>query len=259
MEESDKKLKDQQNEDCSSHIYSSEAISKDISKSESKEHPNSDNKVHVSDDSRETENSKLNIPSETESKDNLSSQPSSDDSSSRKAEIEEALRLKDLGGASYKLKDFHAAVSHYEAAAGLLAPSLPSELAKIHSNLCICFLKLDQPEAAISHADIALKLNPGWGKVLGNRAEAALRLNRYEESFRDFSELEKIDPSLINPSRYIEAKTKSEAEFERKKKEVMGQLKDLGNSLLGKFGMSLDNFNFAPSPNGGYNINFKNN
>ena len=94
---------------------------------------------------------------------------------------------------------------------------------------------------------------------MGNRAEAALRLDRYEESFRDFSELEKIDPSLIDRSRYNEAKMKSEAEFERKKKEVMGQLKDLGNSLLGKFGMSLDNFNFTPSPNGGYNINFKNN
>jgi hypothetical protein len=29
---------------------------------------------------------------------------------------------------------------------------------------------------------------------------------------------------------------------EKKKEEVLGGLKDLGNSILGKFGMSLDNF-----------------
>lgn len=37
-----------------------------------------------------------------------------------------------------------------------------------------------------------------------------------------------------------------------------GKLKDLGNTVLGKFGMSLDNFKAEKDPNtGSYSINFK--
>ena len=37
-----------------------------------------------------------------------------------------------------------------------------------------------------------------------------------------------------------------------------GKLKELGNTVLGKFGMSLDNFKAEKDPNtGSYSINFK--
>jgi hypothetical protein len=42
---------------------------------------------------------------------------------------------------------------------------------------------------------------------------------------------------------------------EKMKEEMMGKLKDLGNSILGRFGMSLDNFKMEKDPNtGGYSI-----
>ena len=37
----------------------------------------------------------------------------------------------------------------------------------------------------------------------------------------------------------------------------MDGLKNIGNSVLGYFGMSLDNFKLEQGPGGGYNISFK--
>lgn len=37
----------------------------------------------------------------------------------------------------------------------------------------------------------------------------------------------------------------------------MDGLKNIGNSILGYFGMSLDNFKLEQGPGGGYNISFK--
>ena len=36
-----------------------------------------------------------------------------------------------------------------------------------------------------------------------------------------------------------------------------GKLKDLGNTVLGKFGMSVDNFKSVKGPDGSYSIQFQ--
>lgn len=42
------------------------------------------------------------------------------------------------------------------------------------------------------------------------------------------------------------------------KTEMLGKLKDLGNNILGKFGMSLDNFKAEKDPSSGsYSIQFQ--
>ncbi len=53
-------------------------------------------------------------------------------------------------------------------------------------------------------------------------------------------------------------KAEQTAKEEKLKEEMMGKLKDMGNSLLGHFGLSVDNFKFDKDPKtGGYNINFQ--
>ena len=55
--------------------------------------------------------------------------------------------------------------------------------------------------------------------------------------------------------------TKLEEErMEKLKVETMGKLKDLGNSILGNFGLSTDNFKFdKDETSGSYNIRFEQN
>lgn len=43
----------------------------------------------------------------------------------------------------------------------------------------------------------------------------------------------------------------------KEKDEMLGKLKDLGNSLLGKFGLNTDMFKFDEQPGGGYNLRFQ--
>ena len=49
---------------------------------------------------------------------------------------------------------------------------------------------------------------------------------------------------------------KKEAE-EKMKKEMMDKLKGLGNTILGKFGMSLDNFKMNQQADGSYSVNYQ--
>lgn len=50
------------------------------------------------------------------------------------------------------------------------------------------------------------------------------------------------------------------ARDEALKEEMMGKLKDMGNSFLGYFGMSLDNFKATKDPtSGSYSISFEQN
>jgi len=44
----------------------------------------------------------------------------------------------------------------------------------------------------------------------------------------------KVDPQFVSKEKYETAKAKASEEFERKKNEVLSQLKGFGNSILGE-------------------------
>ena len=122
-----------------------------------------------------------------------------------------------------------------------------------------------QDQEALQDCTIAILLNPKYTKAYIRRATI------YEQRFRPHSNTEmalhdmltaqELEPNNRTISTQVRRLQQVEQErMERMKEETMSKLKDLGNSILGNFGLSLDNFKTQQDPNtGSYNISFSQN
>ena len=65
----------------------------------------------------------------------------------------------------------------------------------------------------------------------------------YDQALEDAKKIEELDPLYPQIHRtVIELDKLQKEKFEKMKNEVLTNLKGFGNTILGKFGMSLDNF-----------------
>lgn len=65
----------------------------------------------------------------------------------------------------------------------------------------------------------------------------------YEKALEDAKKVEELDPMYPGIHKTVlELDRLQKEKFDKMKNEVMSNLKGLGNTILGKFGMSLDNF-----------------
>ncbi|XP_022751635.1 tetratricopeptide repeat protein 1-like [Durio zibethinus] len=128
-----------------------------------------------------------------------------------------------------------------------------------HSNRGVCFLKLGKYEETIKECTKALELNPSYVKALVRRGEAHEKLQHFEEAIADMTKILELDPSNEQARKAIRRLEPLAAEKrEKMKEEMIGKLKELGNSVLGRFGMSVDNFKAVKDPNtGSYSISFQ--
>jgi len=135
------------------------------------------------------------------------------------------------------------------------------KLAIFLNNRAASLVQLQRFEEAIKDADLALLLNPKYTKAYIRRSSAYEKTERTEEALRDAKRALELEPSNFTISKSVKRLQKIEDErLEKLKEETMGKLKDLGNSLLGNFGLSLDNFATVQDPNtGSYSISFNQN
>jgi len=133
-------------------------------------------------------------------------------------------------------------------------------LAVYHSNRAACLLHLGRYEDSINDCDIAILVNPTYSKAFIRRMTAYEKTDRSEEALKDAKTAQDIDPKNRDIRNHVLRLQKIEDErIEKLKVETMDKLKDLGNSILGNFGMSLDNFKTDKDPKtGSYNISFQN-
>lgn len=113
----------------------------------------------------------------------------------------------------------------------------------------------------------ALELLPKYSKALFRRAQAEERIGTYSsstEALKDYKSVRELDDITdVTRKECLKAEQRLPAIIkdlgEKEKEEMMGKLKDLGNTLLGKFGLSTDNFQMQKDPSSGnYSVNFVN-
>ncbi|EGG24822.1 hypothetical protein DFA_03067 [Cavenderia fasciculata] len=136
------------------------------------------------------------------------------------------------------------------------------EVATYLSNRCACYLQIKDYDRVIEDATEAIDLKPTPTihiKILSRRAQAYESTEKLNDALNDYKQVLEMDKShqqALSAMRRLPPLIKIKEEKERE--EMMGKLKDLGNSLLGKFGLSTDNFQFIKDPtSGGYSVNFK--
>lgn len=176
--------------------------------------------------------------------------------------LEEAEVLKAEGNELYKGGQFLEALEKYERAIDTAPERAAPQRAVFFANSAAVRLKLEEWAAAAKECSAALELEPHAAlqlKVLGRRSIAYEKLDDLDRALADHEKVLTLDEGNASSRAAVDRlKPIVEERREKMKEEMLGKLKDLGNTVLGKFGMSLDNFKAEKDPEtGSYSINFK--
>ncbi|KAE8209922.1 hypothetical protein CF327_g6149 [Tilletia walkeri] len=156
------------------------------------------------------------------------------------------------------------------ASSGVLAAveAVEGECAKLratlYANVAACQLAFEQWDLAIKACSFALVDDPNYVKALYRRATAYekkggwVALSNAEQDYKTIQGIPETPRTLLSTvETHLQRLHPLVEEAGQKEKEaMMGQLKGMGNTVLGYFGLSTDNFKFEQQPGGGYSMNF---
>ncbi|KAK0456260.1 TPR-like protein, partial [Armillaria borealis] len=136
--------------------------------------------------------------------------------------------------------------------------------AVLNANIGACFVKMNELKQAVEACSEALADDPQYVKALQRRAASNDQIGSWASltsAQEDYNALLKLLPpnslQIKETERSLQRlKPKLDDTQKRETAEMLDKLKGLGNSVLGKFGLSTDNFQFVPNGQGGYNMNF---
>ncbi len=173
-----------------------------------------------------------------------------------------ATKLKELGNARYKNQDYFESIRYY----GQALAYCPTDETHAHlravcySNRGACYMALGKYRRVVEETSMAIELDPRYVRALMRRAKAYELMDRLEDAVEDLNAAVDVDktyvPALQEQRR---VNTLYKEKTEKMKEEMLSKLKGFGNTILGKFGMSLDNFKLKPQEGGGYSVSYENN
>jgi hypothetical protein len=95
-------------------------------------------------------------------------------------------------------------------------------------------------------------------QVTLRRAIANEKLDHFEEALADFNAVLELEPDNdFARSSAQRLQPIVDAQREKLKEDMMGNLKKLGNVFLKPFGLSTENFKMQQNAEGGYSVNFE--
>eukprot|EP00898_Chlorokybus_atmophyticus_P004709 jgi/Chlat1/5239/Chrsp33S05086 len=171
---------------------------------------------------------------------------------------QQAESLKAEGNAAYSQGDYERASSLYLQALEMAPPDAPQR-AIYHCNRAACLLQMEQYANAAKECSSAIKIDASYVKAYIRRANAYEKLDDIDKVYEDWKKVKELDPGNKQAIATVHKLEPRVMELrEKQKEEMMGKLKDLGNTVLGKFGLSLDNFKTIKDPNtGSYSVSFQ--
>ena len=175
--------------------------------------------------------------------------------------LTEVLKLKEEGNKFFKTHMYAEAEKMYSQGLSICPEDFSIHRSILFSNRSASLAHQSKVKEAISDCSEALQLNPSYLKAWVRRAMLYEKCDKLDEAFSDFKKVLELDPAN-HQAQYAVSRLPDqiEARNEKLKEEMIGTLKDLGNKVLGKFGLSTDNFQLQQnSETGGYNIQFKQN
>ncbi|CAM9657640.1 unnamed protein product, partial [Ectocarpus fasciculatus] len=172
--------------------------------------------------------------------------------------LEQALAAKEEGNRLFRDKEHASAALAYTRAIDLCPTGDESadHMATFFGNRAACHQAMGETALVVEDCTDSLECKPGYVKVLNRRCQAYETLKQYDEAVEDAKKIVELDPSFPNGQSNITRLTRlAEKRNEEMKDEALGKLKELGNSILGNFGMSLDNFKMTQDPGtGSWNV-----
>ncbi|EUD66120.1 hypothetical protein C922_03590 [Plasmodium inui San Antonio 1] len=169
--------------------------------------------------------------------------------------------IKYQGNELFKKGDYKQAIFYYNKA--LIKCKEKSTKSILYSNRAACYSHLGNWNQVVEDCNKSINYNESFVKSYLRRSNAYEQLQKYNDASNDLNKAISLDSSLLANYEMKQKKLKylAEQQLNKEKEEMVGKLKDFGNLLLGKVGLSLDNFEVQKNPNndGSFNIQFKQN
>ncbi|KAI0067698.1 hypothetical protein BV25DRAFT_1846856 [Artomyces pyxidatus] len=136
--------------------------------------------------------------------------------------------------------------------------------AVLNANIAASLVKLGEYPEAVKACSEALLDDSQYVKVIQRRAQCNEKIGSWSalsSAQEDYNALLTLlppsSPQIDEVKRSLRLlQPRVESAQKKEMDEMMGKLKGIGNSILGNFGLSTDNFKLEPNGQGGYSMNF---